>query len=97
MGMNFDGTLKRENPDLTYYANNKEQVNHPEHYQTKNGIECIDAVAAATEDLKGEEAFCIGSAIKYLWRYRKKLHPKEDLKKAVWYIEKIINKMEEMV
>lgn len=72
----------------------KEMVNHPDHYQTKNGIECIDAVAAATENLKGEEAFCIGSAIKYLWRYRKKCHPKEDLEKAIWYIQKIIDKME---
>lgn len=73
----------------------KEYVDHPDHYQTNNGIECIDAIAAATESLKGEEAFCTASAIKYLWRWRKKCKPVEDLKKAKWYIDRLINKMEE--
>ena len=72
-----------------------EYVNHPDHYQSKSGIECIDAIAAATENLKGEEAFCIASAIKYLWRYNEKFNPAEDLRKAEWYIDRVIRKLEE--
>ena len=72
----------------------KEYINHPDHYQSGNGIECIDAIAAAVEYLKGEEAFCTATAIKYLWRWRKKKKPVEDLKKARWYIDRLINKLE---
>ena len=40
-------------------------ISRPEHY-TYGSIECIDAIKEATRNLKGEEAFCIGNAIKYL-------------------------------
>ena len=73
----------------------KEMVDHPEHYQSSSGIECIDATGAATDYLKGEEAFCTASAIKYLWRWRRKMNPVEDLKKARWYIDRLISKLEE--
>lgn len=73
----------------------KEMVNHPDHYQSINGIECIDAIAAATEELSGEEAFCTGTAIKYLWRWKKKEKPVEDLKKARWYIDRLIEQCKE--
>lgn len=65
-------------------------VDHPIHYLT-SGIECIDAIESATEGLPPTEAFCIGTAIKYLWRYRKKSRPIEDLQKAKWYIDRTIN------
>ena len=81
--------------DLYFVEQPKEMVNHPEHYQSVNGVECIDAIASATEELIGEEAFCIGTAIKYLWRYKKKEKPLEDLKKAKWYIDRIIKQYEE--
>lgn len=61
-----------------------EYVNHPDHYNV-GGIECIDALAAATEGLNGIEAFCTANAIKYLWRWKWK-NGKEDLEKAIWYI-----------
>jgi hypothetical protein len=67
-----------------------EQVNHPDHYKS-GWIECIDAIESAVEGLPGNEAFCIGSAIKYLWRYRKKGRPIEDLQKAKWYINRAID------
>ena len=67
--------------------NNMEHVNHPAHYQRKDGIECIDIIRHYTCD--------IANAIKYLWRAG--LKPEmgmedaekeiEDLKKALWYIE----------
>lgn len=65
-------------------------VNHPNHYQSKSGLEAIDVIKAFTADLSGEEAFCIGNAIKYLCRYSKK-NGVEDLSKAEWYIERVIS------
>lgn len=67
----------------------KDNVNHPEHYQTKSGLEVIDIIKAATEDLKGMEAVCTGNAIKYLCRWKKK-NGLEDLKKAKWYLDRLI-------
>lgn len=66
-----------------------DMVNHPPHY-TNGGIECIQALAAATEGLQGVEAFCTANAIKYLWRWKYK-NGKEDLEKAIWYINYLID------
>ena len=65
-------------------------INHPAHYN-QGGIECIDAIAAACTGLEGLEAVCTGNAIKYLWRWKHK-GKVEDLRKAVWYINRIIEK-----
>ena len=65
----------------------KDMVNHPPHYM-QGGIECIDAIKAATEGLDGFEGYCTGNAIKYLWRWKHK-NGVEDLKKAHWYIKKL--------
>lgn len=69
-----------------------ERVNHPEHYNAGD-IECIDALEAAVCKLSGIEAFCTANAIKYLWRWKQK-NGKEDLKKAAWYIERLIEREE---
>lgn len=58
-------------------------------YYKRGGVECIDAIHAAVEDLTGLEAFCTGNAMKYLWRWKYK-GGTEDLKKAMWYIERLI-------
>ena len=63
-----------------------DMVNSPSHYN-EFGIECIDAIQAATED--GFEYYLQGNIIKYLWRYRYK-NGVEDLEKAKWYLEKLI-------
>lgn len=66
----------------------KDNIN-PSHY--KNGkIECIDALEAATIGKTGIEAVCTANVIKYLWRYEDK-NGKEDVQKAVWYINKLMN------
>ena len=70
--------------------NNKDMVNHPDHYQSGN-IECIDAIADAISELKGIEAFDTGNCIKYLWRWRKK-NGVEDLKKTRWYLCDLIHR-----
>lgn len=66
-------------------------VNHPAHY-TSGGIECIDAMQAAfgAEVVKD---FCLCNAFKYLWRHRNK-NGVEDLKKARWYLNRLIREME---
>ena len=61
-------------------------VNKPKHYN-QSGIECIDAIEAATGD--GFEFYLQGNILKYLWRYRYK-NQSQDLEKAAWYLEKLI-------
>ena len=65
-----------------------DNVNSPSHYQGK--VECIDCIESATAGLNGIEAFCTGNAIKYLYRWKRK-NGIEDLKKAKYYIDKIIS------
>ena len=72
---------------------NVDMVNHPSHY-TQGGIECIDALKAATVSKTGIEAVCTANAIKYLWRYEEK-NGIEDVKKARWYIDRLIRELEE--
>lgn len=66
-------------------------VNHPAHY-TSGGIECIDAMQAAF-GVEAVKDFCLCNAFKYLWRHRKK-NGVEDLKKARWYLNRLITEME---
>lgn len=68
-------------------------VNHPSHY-TQGGIECIDAITAATVGKTGIEAVCVANVVKYLWRYEEK-NRLEDVKKARWYLERLINELSE--
>lgn len=61
-------------------------VNNPKHYN-QAGIECIDAIRAATGE--GYEHYLQGNIMKYLWRYRYK-NGVEDLEKAQWYLKELI-------
>lgn len=62
-------------------------VNHPSHYCAHpSGVECIQI----TEHLN----FCIGNAIKYLWRTDQKGNAIENLKKAAWYVQREIERRE---
>ena len=84
-----------ENAEAKYCGKelNVDMVNHPSHY-TQGGIECIDALKAATVSKTGIEAVCTANAIKYLWRYEEK-NGIEDVKKARWYIDRLIRELEE--
>ena len=73
-------------------ADDKDMVNSPSHY-TQGSIECIDAIAQVVKDLDGMEAMCTGNAIKYLWRWKHK-NGVEDLKKAKWYLQRMIDSLE---
>ena len=76
--------LNPENYNKDGIYEQKDNVN-PDHYKNSdNDIECIDAIEAAL-GREGCINFCIGNAIKYLWRWRNK-NGVEDLCKAEWYI-----------
>ncbi len=68
-----------------------DNVNHPSHYQSDEGIEVIDVIAAFTKKLSGVDAFDIGCAIKYILRFTEK-NGIEDLKKAIWYINDYVER-----
>jgi len=63
-------------------------VNHPAHYR-QGDIEAIDAIRASMPPTEFE-GYCKGQVLKYLWRYRYKGKPLEDLKKAEWYLQLLI-------
>lgn len=70
-----------------------DNVNHPQHYMSNNGIETIDAIDAFTEGLTGYEAVYTGNVLKYICRWKKK-NGLEDLRKAAWYLNRLIKKLE---
>lgn len=62
-------------------------INHPAHYNSHpSGIECINVVRWMN--------FNRGNAIKYIWRADDKGNPVEDLKKAIWYLQDEIKRLE---
>lgn len=69
---------------------NDQMVIAPNHYQSSKGIEVIDVIEAFTEGLVGIEATDTGNAIKYICRWKDK-NGIQDLEKAVWYINHLIN------
>ena len=67
----------------------REMVNHPDHYQGSGGMEVIDIIE--NYDL----GFSLGNAIKYILRSNKKGSAKQDLKKAIWYINREMSNLVE--
>jgi hypothetical protein len=67
-------------------------VNRPPHY-AETRIECIDAIGAMVEQWPGEAAYYGGNIVKYVWRHRGKT-PLESLKKARWYLDRLIAHIE---
>lgn len=68
-----------------------DDVNHPLRY-TKGGVECIDALDAATVGKPPDEAICVANIIKYLWRYEEK-DPVRSLESAGWYLNRLLGKV----
>jgi hypothetical protein len=86
----LDGPMKLKDGTVIRPA---DLVNHPPHYTNGPGcphcgnvIECI----TITEQMN----FCLGNAVKYIWRKEAKGKPLEDLRKARWYIDREIARME---
>ena len=74
---------------LEYFEHKADMVNHPPHYKDASGIECIE--------VSENWSFCLGNALKYLWRNGKKDgEPSvKDLEKAKWYIQREIDRQKE--
>lgn len=79
-----------QQPDITMdpsYSDH-DPVNHPAHYtEHPSGVECIQI----TEHCN----FCLGNAMKYIWRAGQKGDAVEDLKKAQWYLEREISRIQQ--
>jgi len=69
-------------------ARDSDQVDHPSHYtEHPSGVECI----TVTEHMN----FCLGNAVKYIWRAGLKAdNATEDLRKARWYLDREIARLE---
>jgi hypothetical protein len=86
--------VRREMMDDFFKPECPDQVNHPPHYADNgptcphcgNTVECI----TITERM----GFCLGNAVKYIWRKDAKGNALEDLRKARWYIDREIARME---
>lgn len=61
-----------------------DNVNHPPHYNWMKNIEAIDVC----EQLN----FCLGNAVKYILRADHKGNPIQDLRKAIWYLKREIER-----
>jgi len=93
-----------DHKDVATTANNKRandyecadtMVSHPGHYQAETGLEVIDVIEAFTFDLKGIEATDTGNVIKYICRWKKK-NGLQDLNKAMWYLQHLINHVQKL-
>jgi hypothetical protein len=90
----WESSPDRGEKNLSMKIDKIDNVNHPKHYQTPGGIECIDMISSTL----GEEGFsnyCQGNIIKYVVRYRQK-GGIESLQKARWYLDTLIRLREEI-
>jgi len=69
----------------------EDDVERPSHYNT-GAVECIEGLEAclSAEEYQG---YLRGNAMKYLWRCSYKGSMVKDLKKATWYIERLVEKL----
>ena len=70
-------------------------VSHPPHYQSSSGLEVLTVIKAFTEDLYGIEAVDTAQVLKYVCRWKKK-NGKQDLEKARFYLDDLINYLESL-
>jgi hypothetical protein len=92
--------LSADHDQIIQDFNENTAVEHPSHY-TSGGIECIDAMKAMLAGYEQEKIatkfywhFLSGQVLKYLWRWPLKEHPLQDLKKARWYLDRLIDDIE---
>jgi len=73
---------------------NYDPVNSPPHYLVPGGVECIDYMRQVL-GLQGFIEYCHGNVIKYQHRYKYKGKPVEDMEKAQYYLNKMVEAMKE--
>lgn len=79
---------------MSNYESQDKMVSHPQHYQSKTGLEVIDVIEAFTDDLRGIEATDTGNIIKYACRWNAKGTPIRDVEKIIWYATHLKNHLE---
>lgn len=81
----FGGWIQYSDDTVSETVHKHDPVNHPKHYTAHpSGVECIQI----TEHM----GFNLGNAMKYIWRADEKNNAIEDLRKAVWYVQREIAK-----
>ena len=87
------GELFRVYPAVT--EEKYDPVEKPPHYTLGNGMQCIEYIkqVLSAEEFKG---YCNGNVIKYLHRHSYKNNPVEDIRKAKWYLERMLETMQEI-
>ncbi len=93
LGEVSDDVLDKCLESIEIYNAKLEMVQHPAHYN-QGKVECIDAMAASTVNKRGIEAVCVSNIIKYLWRYEAK-NGLEDVKKAQFYLNRLVDELED--
>ena len=75
----------------------EDMVNHPSHY-THGGVECIDAITSALSSYEDSvDSWLVGQVIKYLWRAPLKGKYEEDIHKAQFYLNRLVEKIDKKV
>jgi hypothetical protein len=88
-----DAIIDRQMRDmLARDAAKADPVNSPAHYN-QGGIEAIEGIEASMVP-EAYAGYLKGNIMKYLWRYEKKEKPVQDLKKARWYLDRLISALE---
>jgi len=84
----------RHSQQASECPSNGDLVNHPAHYTTRR-MEAIDIIEVAIEDQHDPVmGYLMSNVIKYLLRYQYKGTPEQDLKKASWYLQRMIGKLD---
>ena len=80
--------------EVAFRSTEPDMVDHPSHY-TQGGIECIDALTAMISPYKDpNDAALSWQVVKYIWRHPFKGKPLEDLRKARFYLNRLIERYE---
>ena len=83
-----------ETKDGKAESKSEDMVNHPSHY-THGGVECIDAITSALSSYEDSvDSWLVGQVIKYLWRAPLKGKYDEDIKKAQFYLNRLVEKID---
>lgn len=84
---------KSEKKEEKVESKAEDMVNHPSHY-THGGVECIDAITSALSSYEDSvDSWLVGQVIKYLWRAPLKGKYEEDIKKAQFYLNRLVYKI----
>ena len=92
----------KDNKELSLFDNvalelreieNEDNIKNPSHYASDKGFEVFDVQEAFIHELKGMSASYWCNVVKYILRFQRK-NGVEDLKKAKYYLEKLIEEEE---